>query len=135
MNIRKGWTRPIIPPARVVEVPKVEAPPEIVKARVLSNYGGHSPGEVVEVDVREVRRVPHALITLDDEQRRREEQAQRLARQAAVQASKRDAFDRMRQSFARGAEEARKALAEMHARTEAERVQRTKEIEKENDHE
>jgi hypothetical protein len=128
MNIRKGWTRPIIPPARVVEAPKVEAPPELVRARVLANYGGHSPGEVIEIDLREVRRVPHALITLDDEQRRREEEAQRLAQQQAQQAARRNPFDKMRESFERGAAEARRVLAEQHARAEAERAARVKEI-------
>jgi hypothetical protein len=131
MYIIRGWKRPIVPPARVVEAPKVEAPPELVQARVLANYGGHSPGDVIEVDIREVARVPHALITLDEEQRRREEQAQRQALQQAQQAARRDPFDKMRSAFERGAAEARRVLAEQHARAEAERAARAKEIGKE----
>jgi hypothetical protein len=128
MSIGKGWARPK-PFVGWPETVKVEVPVELVHVRVISNYGGHEPGSIIEVDARELRRVPHALIALTEEERRRDEEAQRQAQQTATRTQ--DPFRKMREAFARGAEEARRVMAEQHARAEAERVARAKEIAKE----
>jgi len=42
---------------------------KLVKARVkkFNSYGPHRAGEVIDIDPAEVARVPHCLITLEDE--------------------------------------------------------------------
>jgi len=57
--------------------PKAQADGPLVKARVRpgNKYGGEPAGSVVEVAAAEIKRVPHALISLDDEEKQRAEAA------------------------------------------------------------
>jgi hypothetical protein len=55
--------------------PKAHAAQELIKARVRpsNRYGGVEAGGIVNVPPSELKRVPHALIALEDEQREMEE--------------------------------------------------------------
>lgn len=44
-----------------------KAAAKTIKARVIGRYGGHPLGSVIDVDPREIKICPHALIALDDE--------------------------------------------------------------------
>src|SRR5688572_4078754 len=69
MNAKEQAAKMPPPGPRITDEPLVEA-------RVIANhYAGHPTGAVVRVTEREIRRVPHALISLVEEKRRAEEAA------------------------------------------------------------
>lgn len=72
MNAKAHATTMPPPPA----TPRTMEDGPLIEARVIANrYDGKLTGAVVKVTERELRRVPHALISLAEEKRRAEEAA------------------------------------------------------------
>src|SRR5207302_821905 len=91
----------------------------LVEARVLAPYGEHDPGSVVKVTERELRRVPWALKSVEQEEA---ERAQAKSQQAADQAKReeqRRVFDTFRRNLEQSSEIARTIFLEQRAQADA----------------
>lgn len=116
----------------IVELPRPPATERpLIRARVResNHYGGFDAGEVVEVPASEIKRVPHCLISLEDEAQRQAEAQRKADEKRAADAARRerdDIYPRVRVAGRRGAEALRDALARLKADFDA-RVEQHKE--------
>lgn len=96
-------------PDKPAPIPAEQAP-RLVKAKVRQHnrYGNHVAGEIVKVEERELRRVPHCLVALDEAAR--EEQAAVTPGPTSAQLQSRAMRQQARHN-AKLAQEAQAALA------------------------